>query len=100
MDPVILLAQRTPIPNGVHFAVNPVGPSTLRSFAVFVLHFFELGVDYVVVTGRAALRSCTGSTRRTCGLTARSGSALLRGIRLLSNRCGSLCKRFGLLLDH
>jgi hypothetical protein len=33
--------------------------ATLRSFAVFVLNFFELGIDNIVAAGCATLRSCT-----------------------------------------
>src|SRR5882757_3812036 len=85
----IVPAVRAPISNGVHFVqVNPAQPvfktdkPTLRSFSVFVLHFFELGIDDVVAAGRATLRSRTRwatSARRSCG--ARAGPrALLRRI--------------------
>src|SRR6266700_8313800 len=94
--------MRAPVPTVFHSAVNPHWyPSTLRSFSVFVLHFFKLGIDHVV-TARGALRSRTGRARP--GPRAWTGAtrtrALLRRVGALGDGGRSLCKCFSLLLDH
>src|SRR5581483_11825117 len=99
----MVLTLLTSVPNGVLFVANPAGTSTLRSFAILVLHFFELRIHDVVAT-RAPLCSATGSRRRRTRAsrprTGPAGRTLLGGIGTLGDCGGCLCKCLSLLLDY